>query len=75
MLTSVLLDFNCPLTLCTSSWATMGGDMKVLNWIQGPSLAGHHVQGGATALHALAVTRMASSTNSANDRPTDQSSA
>jgi hypothetical protein len=53
----------------------MGGDMKVLNWIQGPSLAGHHVQGGATALHALAVTRMASSTNSANGRRTDQSSA
>jgi hypothetical protein len=60
MLTSVLLDYSCLLTPGISAWAAMGGDVEVMNWSQRSSPAGHHVQDGATARHALAVTRTAS---------------
>jgi hypothetical protein len=52
MLTSVLLDYSCPLTPNTSARAAMGGDLEVLDWLRGASPAGPHVRGGATARHA-----------------------
>ena len=53
MLTSVLLEYSCPLVPGTSDLAAMGGDLEVLSRLRRPLLpVGPHVQGGATARHA-----------------------